>query len=89
MPQSIPDWASVLGFLWAVAATLLNIWQRLRNKSRTDQFIAFLHGLKGGDGVGPKAIEQIDDMLGRFDPPKRNTQPRQLQTSDERPPDST
>jgi hypothetical protein len=45
-------------------------WQWHDAKIKGDRLVAFLHGLKACE-LPDKAIEQINDMLARLDPPKK------------------
>ena len=47
-------------------------WTWSDAKKKGDQLVTFLHGLKSCD-IPPKALEQINDMLARLDPPHSRT----------------
>jgi hypothetical protein len=58
-----------------VIGCLIALWQwRAGNrkeseaKKRGDILVGFLHGLKGETLTGP-TLDQVNDMLGRLDPP--------------------
>jgi hypothetical protein len=64
----VPDWASVLGLVWAVGSTALALIQHYRHRQSDNLTHRFLVGLKAG--VPPAAQKQIDDELGRIKPSK-------------------
>jgi hypothetical protein len=72
LPNSLADWSSILGFLWAIAASVIAGWQRHMRNQETKAVVSFLHGLKPAiQGENrPLVIEQIDDQLMRLDPKK-------------------
>ena len=70
------DWLGIIGLFVGVTGTMVGIfgaafgiWQWLDSKRKGDVMIGFLHGLKTGE-LTPLQKAQVDDMLGRFDPPK-------------------
>ena len=71
------DWLGILGFFVGVIGTFVGIfgaawgiWQWLDSKQKGDVMIGFLHGLKAGE-LNPLQLEQVNDMLARFDPPRK------------------
>jgi len=69
MGWHIPDWASVLGFLWAVAASGFGAWKTF-TKHQSESFShRFLVGLKAS--ATPAQLAQINDELERIKPSKR------------------
>jgi hypothetical protein len=62
----IPDWASVIGLIWAVGTTVWAVTQHFRHKQSEALTHRFLVGLKAG--VPPAAQKQIDDELDRIKP---------------------
>jgi hypothetical protein len=61
------SWIGIAGIGIGLAVAF---WQWYSAKRKGDLLVTFLHGLKGAD-LPPKAVEQINDMLARLDPPKR------------------
>lgn len=71
-PDSWADWASILGFAWAVGASVAAWWQSHQRRAKVHGLVNFLHGLK--TGVRPdqqEMIAQINDQLARLEPPKK------------------
>ena len=71
------DWLGILGLFVGVIGTFIGIfgaawgiWQWLDSKQKGDVMIGFLHGLKTGE-LNPLQLEQVNDMLARFDPPRK------------------
>jgi hypothetical protein len=71
------NWLGILGLFVGVIGTFVGIfgaawaiWQWLDSKRKGDVVIGFLHGLKTGD-LNPLQLEQVNDMLARFDPPRK------------------
>lgn len=71
------DWLGILGLFVGVIGTFVGIfgtawaiWQWLDTKRKGDVMIGFLHGLKTGE-LQPLQLEQVNDMLARFDPPRK------------------
>ena len=71
------DWLGILGFFVGVIGTFVGIfgaawgiWQWLDSKQKGDVKLGFLHGLKAGE-LNPLQLEQVNDMLARFDPPRK------------------
>ena len=71
------DWLGILGLFVGVIGTFFGIfgtawgiWQWLDSKRKGDVMIGFLHGLKTGE-LQPLQLEQVNDMLARFDPPRK------------------
>jgi hypothetical protein len=71
------DWLGILGLFVGVIGTLFGffgvawaIWQWLDTKRKGDVVIGFLHGLKTGE-LNQLQLEQVNDMLARFDPPRK------------------
>jgi hypothetical protein len=71
------DWLAILGLFVGVIGTFVGIfgaawgfWQWLDSKRKGDVMIGFLHGLKTGE-LNPLQSEQVNDMLARFDPPRK------------------
>lgn len=71
MSYSIPDWSSILGFVWAIGASWLAWRQSDKRRQDADTALAFLHGLKPAiQGPNQQAIlEQIHDQMARIQPP--------------------
>ena len=70
------DWLGILGLFVGVIGTFVGIfgaawgiWQWLDSKRKGDVMIGFLHGLKTGE-LQPLQLDQVNDMLARFDQPK-------------------
>ena len=70
------DWLGILGLFVGVIGTFVGIFgaawgicQWLDSKRKGDVMIGFLHGLKTGE-LQPLQLEQVNDMLARFDPPR-------------------
>jgi hypothetical protein len=59
----IGTFVGIFGVAWA-------IWQSLDSKRKGDVMVGFLHGLKTGE-LQPLQLEQVNDMLTRFDPPRK------------------
>jgi hypothetical protein len=59
----IGTFVGIFGAAWA-------IWQWLDTKQKGDVMIGFLHRLKTGE-LQPLQSEQVNDMLARFDPPRK------------------
>ncbi|MDL2410798.1 hypothetical protein PY650_35715 [Rhizobium calliandrae] len=62
----IPDWASVIGFIWAVGATVINIAQYCRKRQSDVLAHRFLSGLKAS--ATEAQIPQINDEMERIKP---------------------
>ena len=60
------SWIGVAGILIGLAVAY---WQWRSAKTKGDILVIFLHGLKACD-LPPKAVEQVNDMLARLDPPR-------------------
>jgi hypothetical protein len=83
------DWLGILGLFVGVIGTFVGIfgatwgiWQWLDTKRKGDVMIGFLHGLKTGE-LNPLQLEQVNDMLARFDPPgKARCNPKQNKVAD-------
>lgn len=73
MPNSIADWCSVFGFVWAVLASAAAFWQHHKRQQTSHEVARFLHGLKPAiQGSNQKAvIDQINDQLARLEPPRK------------------
>ena len=72
------DWLGILGLFVGVIGTFVGIfgaawaiWQWLDTKRKGDVMVGFLHGLKTGE-LKPLQLEQVNDMLARFDPPRKD-----------------
>jgi hypothetical protein len=72
------DWLGILGLFVGVIGTFVGIfgaawaiWQWLDSKRKGDVVIGFLHGLKTGE-LTPLQSKEIDAMLARFDPPRKD-----------------
>jgi hypothetical protein len=71
------DWLGILGLFVGVIGTFVGIfgaawgiWQWLDTKRKGAVMIGFLHGLKTGE-LNPLQLEQVNDLLARFDPPRK------------------
>jgi hypothetical protein len=71
------DWLGILGLFVGVIGTFVGIfgaargiWQWLDSKRKGDVTVGFLYGLKAGKR-NPLQLEQVNDMLARFDPPRK------------------
>jgi hypothetical protein len=60
-----------IGIAIGLAGVAIANWQWRDAKIKGDNLVAFLHGLKACE-LPEKAIEQVNDMLARLDPPKNN-----------------
>lgn len=74
MPRTFADWCSILGFLWAIGASLTAWWQSHKRTNERQTMVTFLIGLKPGiQGTNKEAVvKQINDMLARLEPPKKS-----------------
>jgi hypothetical protein len=61
------DWTGLAGIAIGCA---IAFWQWHDAKINGDRLVAFLRGLKSCE-LPDKAIEQVNDMLARLDPPKK------------------
>jgi hypothetical protein len=69
------DWLGILGLFVGVIGTFFGffgvawaIWMAgYKTQRRCD--VGFLHGLKTGE-LNPLQLEQVNDMLARFNPPR-------------------
>lgn len=66
MAWSIPDWASVTGWVLTVGSITVNITQHVRRKISDNQTHRFLVGLK--PSLSPDAQLAINDELERLKP---------------------
>jgi hypothetical protein len=71
------NWLGIFGLFVGIIGTFVGIfgaawaiWQWLDSKRKGDVMVGFLHGLKTGE-LKPLQLEQVNDMLARFDPPRK------------------
>jgi hypothetical protein len=58
-----------MGLIGTLSGWGIAYWQWRGAKIKGDNLVAFLHGLKGAE-LPPRAVEQVNDMLARLDPPR-------------------
>ncbi len=67
-PKSLADWASILGFIWAIGATVVAAWQAHQRKQETKVAVAFLLGLKAAfSPAQSNLLTQVNDQIARLE----------------------
>jgi hypothetical protein len=64
------DTGSWIGLAGIAIGCAIAFWQWHDAKIKGDGLVHFLHGLKACE-LPEKAVEQVNDMLARLDPPKK------------------